>query len=784
MSAKISSIKFNIVNIRKNKNAKIFSKTVTSNFMKTSENSTNTNKEFYITKSTKFSDNNLTNTIASSIRTISNLKYRKKPKPIFINLDDFHKQTILNKNKDNNTIMSIYSKKKYYTLPNKNKSNYMTNISLTKNNIIKLNKKSASPSFFSSFTNGKSRYLLFTKNKNKTINENNNNSNSFFSSFFENKRKNEIFFSKDNSKISKNKTNNNTNSYSNNYNNENIKNNNLSNSFYYPNKLKEYEPIIKQNKTKNGLIKKLNINIKFLDKFGYNNSYFNSNNTTNSYKNNINEKDLCYYMGPNAGTLIEKLAYPSFNSHLFGRANRKENIEQFMNKTKFKALDKYIKNIKKNTYIKILTKKENNLDTQIINQRSLELKKKLFLSYNKTLEEYLRYLLRKFREMNEENERLKQKILIISSDIEIIRQRFIRGMNLIKEGYAIKYFLMCVKNHTLSLEKFEEEDIEEIENDKLKLKENYYLTLKKNKKIERNNNKTNTKLIYNTRRSYPSQKNFINLKSNIFFKDDNDRIEIHSSSTSLLGKKKKLCPTLFNSIEEFFDNLNAIASKLDLLIKEYNDKLVNNKYLKLELRSIIKKTEANRKDSINLNNKIKLYEQNLENLKTKNKILSKQLNDNQEHKFKNDVKLILVLRNIYKIYVNIKKEYNIPYINKEDIITYGKQIYLKVIEDFLLKIKNKVLEDKNKYPYEYEKLKQQIEKRKKVDAFIIFQRLLAQKIEIKIDNVLKKASKVIYRRLRKTNDYREYFRKEIIKKKEKKKDDIELFFEYLDNDED
>ena len=77
-----------------------------------------------------------------------------------------------------------------------------------------------------------------------------------------------------------------------------------------------------------------------------------------------------------------------------------------------------------------------------------------------------------------------------------------------------------------------------------------------------------------------------------------------------------------------------------------------------------------------------------------------------------------------------------------------------------------------------------MEKRKKVDAFILFQRLLAQKIEIKIDKVLKKASKVIYRRFRKANDYMEYSRKNKIIEKEKNKSDLELFFDYLNINDD
>lgn len=95
---------------------------------------------------------------------------------------------------------------------------------------------------------------------------------------------------------------------------------------------------------------------------------------------------------------------------------------------------------------------------------------------------------------------------------------------------------------------------------------------------------------------------------------------------------------------------------------------------------------------------------------------------------------------------------------------------------------DKVKEDKIKHPIEYEKIKRKLDGRKKKEAFILFQRLLAQKIEIKIDTVIKKASKAIYRKLRKANDYKEYYKnKNIIKRKEKKKSKLELFLEYLDN---
>ena len=145
--------------------------------------------------------------------------------------------------------------------------------------------------------------------------------------------------------------------------------------------------------------------------------------------------------------------------------------------------------------------------------------------------------------------------------------------------------------------------------------------------------------------------------------------------------------------------------------------------------------------------------------------------------------MILVLKKIYSTYNNIKNYCDISYIKKDDIITFGRDI-LKIIENFFLNMLDKVYKDKIKYPIEYENFKLLLEKIKKKDAFIIFQSLLAQKIEIKIEAVLRRASKVIYKRFRKTNDYQKYRNANKKKNKERKKNDIELFFEYLDNNED
>ena len=778
MSARILSIKSNI---SKNKTIKIFAKTVTSNFMKSSEKSPKQTTEFVITRSTRFSDNNITNTLASSIRTISQFKSRKKEKPILINLENYHKQFILNKNKKNRTLLGIYTQNGYNSKNNKIKSKYLTinNSDLFK--VIKLKKKSLTPSFFTSSSIEKSRNLLmnnqYNKEKFKEFH-----SNSYFSSIYDKNNQNKTLFFEEISKISKNKKfNSNSNSYSNDFQSNIFKNN------FSPHNINDLEPIKMQKESSI----KLNILNNIIDK-NLNSKYNDSNINQNINESKINNKDkkINHYIGRNHITINDQLAYPSFNSYLFARAKRFENNEQFMYKTRIMVLDKFIKNVNKNTFLKQMTKNESIFEKQVLNQRTLELMKKLFFSYNKTLDQYLRYLFRKSREMNEENERLKQNIIKISMDIEQIRQQIIRGLTLIKEGYSIKFFLMCVKNHTLSLKDFDGEDLEIIENDRLKLNANYYLINKKNKKDKKGSKKN---LLFNNKKKrkfcmFPSEKNLNlnNLNSNIFYKDDNNNdqniLENHKSSLNVLKKKpKKSSYGVFDSVEEFFGHFEAISTKLYLLIKENNDKYISNKYLKLELISITKNTEEERKDCILLGDKILIYKQNLEILKIKNKKLSEKLNHHMDNNYKSDVKITLVLKNIYRIYNNIKKKYNVKNIKKEDIITSGNQIYLKIIEDFYLNITNKVLEDKERCPKQYEILKMQIEKKKKEDAFILFQKLIAEKIEIKIDAVLKRSTKVICQRFRKTNDYRKYYRNQNFLKKEKPKNKMELFFEYLDD---
>lgn len=364
-----------------------------------------------------------------------------------------------------------------------------------------------------------------------------------------------------------------------------------------------------------------------------------------------------------------------------------------------------------------------------------------------------------------------------------------KGISKIKDGFSIKYFLMCLKNHTLSSKDFCAEDFKEIEEDRKKLNPNYYL-FRKEKKLKRRNTRkqslSNTLMNLSQLRKIQEHSLTKKITRNSGKNMTNDINQINRNFS-----KKKTQPNInipkrfivLNTTEEFFENLDFISSKVYNLIVESNNKYYRNVYLKLELENVIKNSPDKIKYSKNLENQISLYAKNLNDLKAKNKLLLSNLNNLKEHQFQHDVKFILVLRYIHKIYNNIKKEDNkIIDITKEMVISYGERYYLNIIEKFFIKLLIKVNDIKKRIPEQYKNYKFKLERKKKKNAFYTFQRLLAEKLQIKIDKVLQKADKIAYKPYRKTNDYKKDHKKHKIKKKEIKKTNLELFAEYLDED--
>ena len=141
------------------------------------------------------------------------------------------------------------------------------------------------------------------------------------------------------------------------------------------------------------------------------------------------------------------------------------------------------------------------------------------------------------------------------------------------------------------------------------------------------------------------------------------------------------------------------------------------------------------------------------------------------------------MKYIQKIYFNIKRENNsIINIKKEMTISYNDNHYLKSIEQFLCKLLLKIKNIKRRNPNDYKILKAKLDKLQKERDFNRYQKLLFERLQIKIEKVLQKAEKIIIKRYKIMNDYKKVNKISKINKKEIKKTDLEIFEEYLDDE--
>lgn len=760
MSAKIRLLKTNII---KNKSARKFFKTMSSKYFHKSR-SPKIMPDFTATKTTKFSDNNnLTNDIPSPKFRLS----KNEENPLFIGLEDFHKKFILSKNKSIkiNSILNynknkVINLKKYPLSPSivsfSSESNSRT-IPLIKSSSLKDKKNS----------NGKNKTVSFHSLNDENNESNNKNIENIFNEYKRNKHESKMFRTFQNNKIK-----------------SKLLDSNIINPFKTYNIFNTYN-----NYNSNNNINKNKINL--ISEFSLSEEIEkNTNNKINNYNNTLKEEDkIKIYYGRNNPKLMDKYAYPNYFHSI-----RIETNPEFFYKTKIIIFNNYRKYLNDNAYLKHIVKKNFEVDQELMQERNIKLFKKILTIYENVLEDYMQFLHKKYQEMKDKNEYLIKDKYQLESEIKKIKLNIMRGMSRIREGFSIKYFLTCVKNHTLSEKNFKHEDLKEIQQDRLKLNENYYLPNRERQPKRRSFRKSSvTNIFLNNNQIRKIQDHSLTKKYNRNSDRKLTTIIQNINVNKTLSKKATKdyneiqIPKRFhvlNTIDEFFEHLDLTSSKVYNLIMESNDKYITNAYLKIELENLIRINSDEINHSNYLKDQIDIYEKRLQNLKSKNNILLSNYTNLKNSQFQRDVKFLLVIQNIHKIYSNIKQENKeseqIIDINKEMVITFGERIYIEVIENFFNKILTKVNIIKKRIPQEYKIFKAKFDRRKKKKVFYNYQRLLAQKIQIKLDKVLQKAEKIIYKPYKKTNDYKIHKKHKVIKK-EVKKTDLEIFAEYLDD---
>ena len=745
LSAKTGLLRANIL---KNKSIKSFYKTMSSKLF---HHSTKNYNDFTNTKSTKFSEDNLTNTINSSKYRLS----KNKENPLFIGLEDFHKKFILSKN----TNMNLKT---------------INNFSHDKiHKVISLKKHLGTPLILPSASDSKSNIIPFInsnsiKQKNK---EQKRNTVSFTSSYFGN---DDIIQKNEDNKLIQNFELDKSKSKIFNSDNKNINHNIIS--------LKNYNIFNIYNKNIT------NVNNNYLNsEFSLSKEIERKKNINNNNKinNNENKNDkIKLFYGRNKLKLMDKFAYPNYHYSV-----RIETNQEFYYKTKINIFNNYRKYLNNNSYLKLKLKKNFEEEKELIQERNVELFEKLFSIYEKALDDYLQFLQKKIIELEDKKEYLVKDRYEIQRDIEKIKMNILKGMSKIRDGFSIKYFLTCVKNHTLSQEKFRPEDLLEIEHDRQKLNESYYLLNKERKQKRKTYRKQSIANIFmNNSQLRRIQEHFLTKRVN---RNSERKSTIANQINKSLSKKNTkdtislTIPKRFkvqSTIQEFFESLDFISSKVYNLILEYNNNYYKTISLKFELENIKKKSSDTIYYSDYLQGQITICEDTLKELKSKNKKLLSNLSKLKALQFQRNVKFLLVLNNIHLIYSNIKRIDNkIITITKEMVISYGERYYLTIIEKFFFKLLLKVNDLKKRNLISYKVIKDKLDREKIKNVFYNYQRLLAEKIQIKVDTVLKKADKIIYKPYRKTNDYKKEHKKHKVTKKEIKKSNLELFKEYLDD---
>ena len=719
MSAKIGLLKSNII---KNKSTKLFFKTMSSKFFHKAKSPMIMTDITWTKSTTKFSDNNLTKTMQSS-------KYKEEP--LFMSLQDFHKKFILNKT-------------------NSFKIDYQTNCNSDKKKKVNKNNQNFNKTHTNSF------FTFYNKDEeNKKGNEKTRN-------IFNRKKKTY---------------------YTNNI--KTMQNNQIQSELFDSDNIRNNKIIRKSH------IFKINNKLNNVDTF--NKEFFSSRdkdkNNEIHFKNEEKDGKIKLYYGRNAIKVIDKFAYPNYHF-----SERIETLKEFYYKTKINIFNNYRKYLNQNTYLKHEVKINFENDREIFRERNIKNFEKLYAIYKKSLEEYIQFLHRKYREIQDVNESLIKNKFKMKFENEKIKTEIIRGMNKIREGFNVKYFLTCVKNHTLSPEKFSPEDYKEIQQERLKLNENYYISLIRKKKkrnsykrpsvsnIFLNNNQVQRLQEHSLTKkekanNYLSGKNMTNINDKIIKNFSKRNTQILSIST--IPKSLRVIDTF----EEFIEHMDSLSSSVYNLIIDSTNKYYRNVFLKLQLENISKKS-SNQMNHLNyFQGKISLYEKTLHELKSKNSILISNLNNLKEHRFQSDIKFLVVMKYIQKIYFNIKRENNsIINIKKEMAVSYNDNHYLKLIEQFLCKLLLKINNIKKRNPHDYKILKAKLNKLQKERDFNRYQKLLFEKVQIKIEKVLQKAEKVIFKKYRIINDYKKVHKISKIKKKEIKKTDLEIFEEYLDDE--
>ena len=601
--------------------------------------------------------------------------------------------------------------------------------------------------------------------------------------------------------------------------------NTINNSFYNKNKKNKSKNVLKYNKTANKFnmsnistkanfslsVKNHNLSkknkISSLSGDLNNISYFNTKKYPNNSNNILNENSLehkntifnfndsstslpkyetiekynsidNFFLSNNNSSYINENINKKFLSNLnpIYALLRNEFLSEFHRKTKNIS---YLKYFFRNKSINLELEKEkriSDIQKMDLNTHNIKLLLFLFDKFNDSKFEYLNYLKKTVTKEKEKNKILKEDKITIMNEIYTIRHKTLRLENRFKNYLNDKFFLLSVKNHSFSINKFTKEDQDDYNRDLKKLDILNIMLKITEKEYEKENENDKNTTIPIVRKDSTSRTKLSKISSkNVLFSNNIPKSPIKSfrkQSTKMLTKKyyslydskpiltmsqnKLLKPNfkaygIYSDVKDFNRDLKQTSNNIQYSLVQYNKiskELQIMRYnlykKKIELKNL-KKYEDYLKETI------EFHKKNLENIKSLNLNLQNYKNYllNIDVLNLNKGLVDFKITKIVKKICNSKDDILLKYLENINIGN-GKNnlLFIERAIEFLLNFKEKQKLNAN---MKYLIIQRKIEDKNRIKSSMFKQENTRKKIDSLIEKVINKNKKIIFVSRRKVN---------------------------------
>ena len=536
------------------------------------------------------------------------------------------------------------------------------------------------------------------------------------------------------------------------------------------------------NKNANNSNNSINDNNSFEQKIKAYNSYDNSsiNQKSNINKTTNNNENLVLSKSNSNSSYI----YENFNKKFVSNLNpiytllRNEFLSEFNRKTKDISYLKYLFRKKKIDIELEKEKRISDVQKQDLNNYNIKQLFYFFNKYNDSKFEYLNYLKKTVSNEKEINEKLKEDKITIMYDIYTIRHKTLRLENRFRNYLNDKFFLLSVKNHSFTLNKFCKEDQEDYNKDLKKLEILNIMLKVTAKEFDNNNEVDNENNINNFQKKNSFKKLALakpNNKTSMFYNNamspvkpkrqnvkspTKKKYSLYDSSPILSSQQRKLLKTnfkavpIYNDIYDFNRDLQQTSNNIQYSLVQYN---IISKELQIMRNNLYK----NKIEMINLkkyedfiSQEIIIYKKNLDNLKSLN------LNLQNYKKYLLNIKVLnlnqgIVCDKIEKIVNKIENTKDNILLEKFEYLKRGmgtedkiNLIYIEKVFEFLLNFKEI---QKAKDDLQYRIIESKIENKNRIKMSMFKQENAQKKIDSLIEKVINKNRKIIFASRRKVN---------------------------------